>query len=140
MRHSPLAPILALLAVAAAAPAQAPARAGVPDTPVGRLGERLLDAINLNDSLAQVRFVREHVSAVARDEASLDDRVAWLRRVAAQSGGLELVRASGDNPLEMILRTRRGRRWVRIYAFTHRREPSRHSLQVTVALRSLGLS
>lgn len=125
-------PALALLACAlpAAAAAQTDAAladsgAAFPDTPIGRAGRGLVDVINSGDSAARVAFLEAHLSQAALDETPSAERAAWLGRVAEQSGGLRVLEAGGDRPLEILVKTRRGGHWARLYAFPDERQPDR---------------
>jgi hypothetical protein len=125
----------ALVVVAGAAP-----RAGVsaqvgavprdsspvfPATAIGGLGRGLIEAINTGDSAAQAAFVAAHVSQEALEAVPLADRVAWLTRVAEQSGGLQVLEAKGGEPLEVLVKTRLGDHWARIWAFADPRLPEK---------------
>jgi D-alanyl-D-alanine carboxypeptidase len=99
--------------------------AGFPDTPVGKLGRTLIEVINTGESAARTAFVVGHVSDAAIEEISIAERAHWLGRVSAQSGGLEVLEATGSQPLEMLVKTRRGDHWARIYAFTDPRQADR---------------
>ena len=116
-------------------PARADSLASFPDTPIGRLGQGLIDVINRGDSAARTAFLAGHVSEAALKEVPLADRSAWLARVAEQSGGLEVLTASGTQPLEIHVKTRRGDHWARIYAFTDPRQGDRLGDYGAVPLR-----
>jgi CubicO group peptidase (beta-lactamase class C family) len=70
-------------------------------------------------------FVAERVSEAARKEIPVVERVEFLRTVHRQSGGIVPWKASGTNPLEIVIRTRKGNHWARIWAFLDPREPER---------------
>jgi D-alanyl-D-alanine carboxypeptidase len=99
--------------------------ASFPDTPVGKLGQTLIEVINCGDSAARTAFLIGHVSDAALEEIPTADRAVWLARVAEQSGGLEVRAATGSRPLEILVKTRRGDHWARIYAFTDPRQGDR---------------
>ena len=101
-----------------------------PGTPVGKLGQALIEVINSGDSAARTAFVVGHVSDVALKETPVGERAAWLARVGEQSGGLEVLGATGNQPLEILVKTRRGDHWARIYAFT---DPGRETGSATTA-------
>jgi CubicO group peptidase (beta-lactamase class C family) len=103
----------------------ADSRASFPDTPVGKLGQALIEIINSGDSAARTAFLFGHVSDVAIKEVSIAERAAWLARVSEHSGGLEVLGATGSQPLEILVKTRRGDHWARIYAFTDPRQGDR---------------
>ena len=109
--------------------------AGFPDTPVGKLGQALIEVINSGDSAARTAFVAGHVSKAALEETPLAEPAAWLNRVADQSGGLEVLQATGSQPLEILVKTRRGRHWARLYAFTDPRQGDRLGDYGAVPLR-----
>ena len=94
-----------------------------PPTAIGRLGRGLIEAINTGDSAAQAAFVAAHVSQEALEAVPLADRVVWLTRVAEQSGGLQVLEAKGSEPLEVLVKTRLGDHWARIWAFADPRLP-----------------
>ncbi len=122
-----LIPLLAALAspepaaAGRAAPPQEPLDP-FPDSPMGELGRLLVDALNSGDRAQQEEFVRTRVSRAGLEELPLPERVAFLRTISEQSGGLQVRRASGSEPLEMIVQSRKGGHWVRIYAFADRTE------------------
>jgi CubicO group peptidase (beta-lactamase class C family) len=104
---------------------QTQSSATFPDTPAGRLGRKLIEVVNRGDGPARTAFLTEHVSEAALKEIPLADRAAWLARVSEQSGGLEVLEARGSEPIEILVKTRRGDHWARIYAFTDLRQPDR---------------
>lgn len=99
--------------------------ASFPDTPVGKLGRMLIEVINSGDSATRTAFLVGHVSDAAIKEISIAERAAWLARVSEHSGGLEVLGATGGQPLEILVKTRRGNHWARIYAFTDPRQGNR---------------
>jgi len=99
--------------------------AGFPDTPIGKVGHGLIQVINAGDSAARVAFLAAHLSDAALEETPLAERAEWLARVAEQSGGLQVLEAKGDRPLEILVKIRRGEHWARIYAFPDDRQPGR---------------
>jgi D-alanyl-D-alanine carboxypeptidase len=109
--------------------------ASFPDTPVGRLGQALIEVINSGDSAARTAFVAGHVSDAALKDVSIAERAVWLGRVAEQSGGLEVLGATGSQPLEILVKTRRGDHWARIYAFTDPQQGDRLGDYGAVPLR-----
>jgi beta-lactamase family protein len=119
---------------AQARPADLDSVAGFPDTPVGKLGQTLLEVIN-SDSTARTAFVVGQVSEAAVKEVSIADRAGWLARVYEESGGLEVLQATGSQPLEILVKTRRGDHWARIYAFTDPRQRDRLGDYGAVPLR-----
>jgi Beta-lactamase len=109
--------------------------ASFPNTPIGKLGQGLIEVINSGDSAARTNFVSAHVSDAAIKETSLADRAAWLGRVYQESGGLEVLEATGSDPIEIQVKTRRGDHWARIYAFVDPRQPDRLGDYGAVPLR-----
>jgi CubicO group peptidase (beta-lactamase class C family) len=99
--------------------------ASFPDTPVGKLGQTLIEIINTGDSATRTAFLVGHVSDAAIKEISIAERAAWLARVSEQSGGLKVLGATGSQPLEILVKTRRGGHWARIYAFADPRQRDR---------------
>ncbi len=99
--------------------------ASFPDTPVGKLGQRLIEVINRGDSATRTAYVVNDVSDAAIKETSIAERVSWLAGISDQSGGLEVLRVTGNQPLEILVKTRRGEHWARIYAFADPRQPDR---------------
>jgi CubicO group peptidase (beta-lactamase class C family) len=96
-----------------------------PDDSIGNLGRLLIEVINRGDSASLTAFVSEHVSEAAIKEVPIAERAAWLATVSSQSGGLDMLQATGTNPLEIVVKTRRGRHWARIYAFADPRQRDR---------------
>jgi D-alanyl-D-alanine carboxypeptidase len=116
-------------------PRRADQTAAFPDTPIGRLGEELIQVISSGDSAAQTHFIFNHVSEAAIKETSVADHASWLGRIYQESGGLDVLDAVGDNPLEIQVKTRRGSHWARIYAFPDPRQPDRLGDYGVVPLR-----
>jgi len=109
------------LAGAAAAPAHAqPAATGgarpaatLPDTPLGRLGQRLVEVVNAGDSAAVGRFVDAHLAGSAMPDGDPGTRRRTLVALHAQSGGLDVERARMAGPaLRVFARARRAPRLV----------------------------
>ncbi len=71
----------------------APSAAAFPDTPLGRLGAALIDAVNSGDSAAVARFVAAHVGTDGLRGIDAAARVRTFTRLHAQSGGLAVERA-----------------------------------------------
>jgi len=107
----------AIPAVAAAqttvAPAGAPSPAvTLPDSPIGRLGQRFLDAVDAGDSASVARFVAEHLGRDVRGR-SPEKMAGMLVKLHAQSGGLRLERAMmAGSALRMMTQARNGKRWL----------------------------
>ena len=104
--------LLAAVPAAAQAPRQNAASASVavtfPATPMGRLAQALMDAINSGDSARVRSWADTALSASARQREPLASQVATLQQIQAQSGGLELVSIhSAADPLSWNVRVRR---------------------------------
>jgi CubicO group peptidase (beta-lactamase class C family) len=106
---------LALAASSAAAQAAAPVRVSppsatrveLPATPMGRLAQALLDAIDSGDSARVRRWADTALSESARRREPLASQVAYLQQVQAQSGGLDVTGVRGEGPLRFDVRIRR---------------------------------
>ena len=104
-------------AVAAAqntvAPAGAPRPAegaALPDTPLGRLGQRLLDVVADGDSATASAFVRDHLGRDVRGR-SPEKMAALLVTLHRQSDGLKVERSMmAGTALRMMARSTRGNR------------------------------
>src|SRR5689334_14724464 len=84
-------PVVAL-AQPAALPASAPHTAvTLPDTPIGRLGQQFLDAIDAGDSASVARFVALHMGRDVRGRSPAQ-MAFMLTKLHTQSGGLRLDR------------------------------------------------
>ena len=104
--------LLAAVPAAAQAPRQNAASASAvpafPATPMGRLAQALLDAINSGDSARVRSWADTALSASARQREPLETQVAFLQQIQAQSGGLELVSIhSAADPISWNVRVRR---------------------------------
>jgi CubicO group peptidase (beta-lactamase class C family) len=95
----------------------------------------LIEVINSGDSATRTAFLAGHVSEAALAEIPIADRSAWLARVSEQSGGLDVLAATGSQPLEILVKTRRGEHWARIYAFADPRQGDRLGDYGAVPLR-----
>jgi CubicO group peptidase (beta-lactamase class C family) len=111
-----LAAVLAAAASSARAQASAPVHADqtpagrveLPATPIGRIAQALLDAIDSGDSARVRRWADTSLSEAARRREPLASQVAYLQQIQAQSGGLDLVSVRpGDAPLRFGVRVRR---------------------------------
>ena len=63
------------------------------------------------------RFVAERFSARALEERSASERIAAMWKLRLDSGGIDLVEvipASGEHPMSMLVRSRRGDRYARV--------------------------
>ena len=107
--------VLVLAASSAGAQAAAPVHAAspaasaveLPATPMGRIARALLDAINSGDTARVRRWADTSLSASAVRREPLASQVAFLQRIQAQSGGLEVTGLHGEHPLSFDVRVRR---------------------------------
>ena len=91
----------------AVAPAGAPGPAAtLPDSPLGRLGQRFLDVVEKGDSATVARFVADHLGRDVRGRSPA--RMAgMIAKLHAQSGGLRVEHAMmAGSALRMITRAR----------------------------------
>ncbi|HEX6750753.1 MAG TPA: serine hydrolase domain-containing protein [Longimicrobium sp.] len=132
-RYSTLA-AAALVLSAAPAVAQAPANvvpssgapAALPASAIGRIAQALLDAINSGDSARVRRWADTSLSESARRREPIEGQVAFLQRVQAQSGGLDVTGISrAADPLRFDVRVRRTGRPAHLLLGTGRGEPNR---------------
>jgi CubicO group peptidase (beta-lactamase class C family) len=118
--------ILALaFALAAALPAAAVAQTTVPpgggppaatetlpDTPIGRLGQQFLDAVDAGDSATVARFVAEHWSRDVRGR-SPEKIASMLATLHAQSGGLRVQHFEmAGSALRMMTHAANEKKWL----------------------------
>jgi CubicO group peptidase (beta-lactamase class C family) len=118
--------ILALaFALAAALPAAAVAQTTVPpgggppaatetlpDTPIGRLGQQFLDAVDAGDSATVARFVAEHWSRDVRGR-SPEKIASMLATLHAQSGGLGVQHFEmAGSALRMMTHAANEKKWL----------------------------
>jgi D-alanyl-D-alanine carboxypeptidase len=96
-------------------PAGAPSRAAaLPDSPIGRLGQRFLDAVDGGDSASVARFVAEHLGRDVRGR-SPEKMAGMLVKLHAQSGGLRVERTMmAGSALRMMTQARNGKKWLAI--------------------------
>ena len=101
-----------------AGPPAGPPPTTFPDTPLGRLGQRLVAVIDGGDSAAIARFVAERfvTGHAGNDLLGADDAVARARTYVTlhrQSGGLEVTRIRQvGSALRVFTRARNGRRYL----------------------------
>ena len=104
---------IAAVAQTSVAPAGAPrpaATATLPDSPLGRLGQRLLDVIANGDSATVKRFVDEHLGRDVRGR-SPEKMGALLVKLHRQSAGLRVERTMmAGSALRMMARSNQGNR------------------------------
>jgi D-alanyl-D-alanine carboxypeptidase len=108
-----LAAAMPAVAVAQTSPAQAGApgpTAKLPDSPIGRLGQRLLDVVADGDSATVTTFVREHLGNDVRGRSPAQ-MAALLVKLHHQSGGLRVERSMmAGSALRMLTRSNQGNR------------------------------
>jgi D-alanyl-D-alanine carboxypeptidase len=99
------------VAQTSAAPAGAPSpSATLPDSPLGRLGQRLLDVIANGDSATVKRFVDVHLGRDVRGR-SPEQMGALLVKLHRQSAGLRVERTMmAGSALRMMARSNQGNR------------------------------
>lgn len=86
-----------------AAPAEKPA----PSEHASKLARQIVDAINSQDRAAQTAFVTARYDGEFLGQGSVDEHVAMMRKIHAQTGGLEIVEINpGRGPDEVRIRAR----------------------------------
>jgi CubicO group peptidase (beta-lactamase class C family) len=105
-------PVVAL-AQPAALPAGSPrAAVTLPDTPIGRLGQQFLDAIDAGDSASVARFVALHLGRDVRGRSPAQ-MAFLLTKLHTQSGGLRLERFEmAGGAIRMMTQARNGTKWM----------------------------
>jgi len=95
------------------APAGAPSPAAtLPDSPIGRLGQRFLDAVDAGDSASVGRFVADHLGRDVRGRSPAQ-MASMLVKLHAQSGGLRVERTMmAGSALRMMTQARNGKKWL----------------------------
>jgi len=99
-----------------------------PSTPEGNLAHGLIDAINSGDNAKIDSFVKNNFSGRALKQDEEGDQMATLRRIAAQSGGLDLMGflpARQPGEIRMRLRSKRGGYWVNFITRLEKDEPTK---------------
>jgi CubicO group peptidase (beta-lactamase class C family) len=92
-------------------------KVNLPDTPLGKIAARWLEAINDGDAKKIEFFVENNFSTAALKEQSATTRTAFFRKLHQQSGGLTIVRvtpAIGEMPMWIVARSKRGNRFARV--------------------------
>ena len=109
----------ALPVAAAAQPSVAPAggprpAATLPDSPLGRLGQRFLDVVEKGDSATVARFVADHLGKDVRGRSPAQ-MAGMIAKLHAQSGGLRVERAMmAGSALRMFTRAKNVERMLGI--------------------------
>lgn len=102
--------------------------AQLPDTALGRIAREWLDVINGGSEASVKSFIEANFSANALRSTSAADYTTLFLKLQQQSGGLEVVRvtpASGEMPMVMLARTKRGGRYARVMLGMDGREPGK---------------
>jgi CubicO group peptidase (beta-lactamase class C family) len=109
--------VAALPVVAVAQPAALPAGSPhttvtLPDTPIGRLGQQFLDAIDAGDSASVARFVALHMGRDVRGRSPAQ-MAFLLTKLHTQSGGLRVERFEmAGSAIRMMTQARNGKKWM----------------------------
>jgi CubicO group peptidase (beta-lactamase class C family) len=107
----------ALPVVAVAQPAALPAASPhttetLPNTPIGRLGQQFLDAIDAGDSASVARFVALHMGRDVRGRSPAQ-MAFLLTKLHTQSGGLRVERFEmAGSAIRMMTQARNGKKWM----------------------------
>jgi CubicO group peptidase (beta-lactamase class C family) len=116
--------LIAAALFAAAVPALAQVAA---PTPAQSATQSVLSALNgSHDSRSALLAA---FSSKALENESAADRLKWLDRIAADSGGLTVLSSSpqGDRMVEAIVRSNRGGKFGKLVVFTSKAEPGKIS-------------
>jgi D-alanyl-D-alanine carboxypeptidase len=121
MRTHLLALIIAatLPVVAVAQPSALPAGSPhstvtLPDSPIGRLGQQFLDAIDAGDSASVARFVALHLGRDVRGRSPAQ-MAFMLTKLHAQSGGLRVQHFEmAGSAIRMMTQARNGKKWMAV--------------------------
>ena len=100
--------------------------AAVTATPAERAGRALLAAIN-GSSAERTALVKSIFTERALQNQGAGERRKWLDKIAADSGGLEVVSwvPQGERMVEAIVRSNRGGKFGKLVLFTARAEPTK---------------
>ena len=108
----------ALPAVVSAQPSAVPAGAPrsaaptLPDSPMGRLGQQFLDAVDAGDSATVTRFIDQHWGHDVRGRSPAK-LAGMLAKLHTQSGGLRLERfEAAGSAIRMMTQARNGTKWM----------------------------
>jgi CubicO group peptidase (beta-lactamase class C family) len=103
-------PAAAVAQPAAASAHERPPAATLPDSPLGRLGQRLLDVVADGDSTRVAEFVQDHLGRDVRGR-SPEKMAALLVKLHRQSAGLKVERAMmAGSALRMMTRSNQANR------------------------------
>ncbi len=99
-------PIAAAAQTSVSPGGSARADAALPDSPLGRLGQRFLDVVEAGDSATVARFVAEHLGKDVRGRSPAT-MAALISKLHAQSGGVRVERAMmAGSALRMFTRAK----------------------------------
>jgi CubicO group peptidase (beta-lactamase class C family) len=115
-----------------------PSVVGLPDSPIGRIGQSLLHVLGTSDNAAIQRFVAAAFSEKALRETSAEDYQAFLAKLGVQSGGLVPTNLVTNQPrfLEFEARSQKGTHWARVVLITSREYPDRLNDLVVMPIRN----
>jgi CubicO group peptidase (beta-lactamase class C family) len=84
----------------------------LPDTPIGRLGQQFLGAIDAGDSASVARFVAVHLGRDVRGRSPAQ-MVFMLTKLHTQSGGLRVQHFEmAGSAIRMMTQARNGTKWM----------------------------
>jgi CubicO group peptidase (beta-lactamase class C family) len=115
---------LRIFLIAVALATTVPALAQIP-APAEQATRSVLAALNGSES--DRSGLLQSFSAKALENESAADRLRWLDRIAADSGGVTVVSLApqGDRMVEAIVKTNRGGKFGKLVVFTSRAEPGK---------------
>jgi CubicO group peptidase (beta-lactamase class C family) len=126
--------VLAAVSVALAGPVVVPIEAqnhgssALPDTPLGKLADSLIAAINTGDKQKMTSFIAANLSGRALKDDSPEGLGSDLQALYRQTGGfdvIEIIPGAEPNTLRLKLRSKRGNHWVRFITRLDKDEPAR---------------
>ena len=105
-------PVVAVAQPSALPPGSPSTAVTLPDTPIGRLGQQFLDAIDARDSAAVARFVALHLGRDVRGRSPAQ-MAFMLTKLHAQSGGLRLQHFEmAGSAIRMMTQAKNGTKWM----------------------------
>jgi CubicO group peptidase (beta-lactamase class C family) len=105
-------PVAAIAQPSALPPASPNTTVTLPDSPIGRLGQQFLDAIDAGDSASVARFVALHLGRDVRGRSPAQ-MTFLLTKLHTQSGGLRLQHFEiAGSALRMMTQARNGTKWM----------------------------
>ncbi len=102
----------------------------LPDTPLGKIIARWLEAVNDGDAAKIKIFVENNFSDGALKQEGATKRAAFFLKLHEQSGGLTIMQFTppiGEYPMALIARSKRGNRFVRLTTALDRNESDKLS-------------